>query len=147
MGQGSSIMMWWLRRAINCFELAACLLCCCSQGCSHGELRTCSISGEAVYGVWGQTPTPLSRGTVRRTGDPHHDSVFREHRVSICRGNASVPPAWPALGRFIFPFVPDVFFAEHRQTPPNMFSAHAGAHGSHHRLTCTHLLSQGLISG
>lgn len=56
-GQGSSIMMWWLRRAVNYFELAACLLCCCSRGCSHRELRTCSILGEAVCGVLGRTPT------------------------------------------------------------------------------------------
>lgn len=43
----------------------------------------------------------LSRGTVKRTGDPHHDSVFGEQRKSICRGTTSVSP--PALRRFFSP--------------------------------------------
>lgn len=44
--------------------------------------------------VWGRTQPP-KLGMVRRMGDCHHDSVFGEHRASICRGSApvSLPPS------------------------------------------------------
>lgn len=84
MGQSSSIMMRWLRRPVNCFELAGCLLCC-SQSSVPGNPRTHSIPGGVVCGaVLGRAQT-LKQGMVGRTGDPHYNSAFGEHSIHLKR--------------------------------------------------------------
>lgn len=121
MGQSSSIMMRWLRRPVNCFELAGCLLCCSQSSvpgdprtCSiPGNPRTCSIPGGVVCGaVLGRAQTP-TQGMVGRTGDPHYNSAFGEHSIHLKRQCSCFNPRGQHWGE-VFPLC-TCYFLHRRQ--------------------------------
>ena len=99
MGQGSSIMMWWLRTAVNPFRLSGCLLHCSQGSVPWGAQDPQHPWGSGAWGSLGGEPSPL-RGDGKGDRSPP--------TMTQCLGNTGHQfvgvvllfyPSWPVLGR------------------------------------------------